>query len=98
MAYSHSHDSTVTGLGLLPLVIGSGDLGREIEGPMAIVNLGVLVTSTALNVLVLSTLSLRYGGFEPTPDQATKRFDDTRLPRRVKAVHRWACCQCIPRN
>jgi Cu/Ag efflux pump CusA len=56
--------ATVTGLGLLPLAIGSGDPGREIEGPMAIVILGGLVTSTALNLLVLPTLALRYGKFE----------------------------------
>ena len=54
----------VTGLGLLPLAIGSGDPGREIEGPMAIVILGGLVTSTALNLLVLPTFALRYGRFE----------------------------------
>lgn len=54
----------VTGLGLLPLAIGSGDPGREIEGPMATVILGGLVTSTALNLLVLPTLALRYGRFE----------------------------------
>ena len=54
----------VTGLGLLPLALGSGDPGREIEGPMAIVILGGLITSTALNLLVLPTLALRYGRFE----------------------------------
>jgi CzcA family heavy metal efflux pump len=54
----------VTGLGLLPLAIGSGDPGREIEGPMATVILGGLVTSTLLNLLVLPTLALRYGRFE----------------------------------
>ena len=54
----------VTGLGLLPLAIGSGDPGREVEGPMAIVILGGLVTSTLLNLLVLPTLALRYGRFE----------------------------------
>jgi CzcA family heavy metal efflux pump len=53
----------VTGLGLLPLAIGSGAPGREIEGPMAVVILGGLVTSTALNLLVLPTLALRYGRF-----------------------------------
>jgi Cu/Ag efflux pump CusA len=57
----------VTGLGLLPLAIGSGDPGREIEGPMAIVILGGLLTSTALNLLVLPALSLRYGRFQKTP-------------------------------
>jgi Cu/Ag efflux pump CusA len=56
----------VTGLGLLPLAIGSGDPGREIEGPMAIVILGGLVTSTLLNLLVLPTLALRYGRFKAT--------------------------------
>jgi Cu/Ag efflux pump CusA len=54
----------VTGLGLLPLALGSGEAGREIEGPMAIVILGGLVTSTLLNLLVLPTLALRYGRFE----------------------------------
>jgi CzcA family heavy metal efflux pump len=54
----------VTALGLLPLALGSGEAGREIEGPMAIVILGGLITSTALNLLVLPTLALRYGRFE----------------------------------
>jgi CzcA family heavy metal efflux pump len=54
----------VTALGLLPLAIGTGEAGREIEGPMAIVILGGLITSTALNLLVLPTLALRYGRFE----------------------------------
>ena len=53
----------VTALGLLPLAIGSGEAGREIEGPMAIVILGGLVTSTALNLLVLPVLALRFGKF-----------------------------------
>ena len=54
----------VTALGLLPLAIGSGAAGQEIEGPLAIVILGGLVTSTALNLLVLPTLALRFGRFE----------------------------------
>ena len=53
----------VTALGLLPLALGSGDPGREIEGPMAIVILGGLLTSTALSLFVLPTLALRYGRF-----------------------------------
>lgn len=56
--------ATVTGLGLLPLALGSGNSGREIEGPRAIVILGGFITSTALNLLVLPTLALRYGKFE----------------------------------
>jgi Cu/Ag efflux pump CusA len=53
----------VTGLGLLPLAIGGGDPGREIEGPLAVVILGGLVTSTALSLFVLPTLALRFGRF-----------------------------------
>ena len=60
--------ATVTGLGLLPLALGSGEAGREIEGPMAIVILGGLLTSTALNLLVLPTLALRYGEFSVKRD------------------------------
>jgi len=54
----------VTALGLLPLALGSGEAGREIEGPMAIVILGGLVTSTLLNLLVLPVLALRFGNFQ----------------------------------
>ena len=54
----------VTALGLLPLALGTGEAGREIEGPMAIVILGGLITSTLLNLLVRPTLALRYGKFE----------------------------------
>ena len=55
--------SIVTGLGVLPLAIGMNAPGREIEGPMAVVILGGLLTSMALNLLVLPTLALRYGRF-----------------------------------
>ncbi|WP_232628103.1 efflux RND transporter permease subunit [Methylobacterium sp. Leaf118] len=55
--------SLVTGLGLLPLALGAGEPGREIEGPMALVILGGLASSTVLNLLILPTLALRYGGF-----------------------------------
>ncbi|MGC9291439.1 MAG: efflux RND transporter permease subunit [Acidobacteriaceae bacterium] len=58
----------VTGLGLLPLAIGAGTAGREVEGPLAIVILGGLMTSTTLNLLVLPSLALRYGRFAPPMD------------------------------
>lgn len=51
----------VTALGLLPIAIASGEAGREIEGPMALVILGGLVTSTGLNLLVLPTFANRFG-------------------------------------
>jgi CzcA family heavy metal efflux pump len=56
--------AAVTALGVLPLALGSEKPGREIEGPMAIIILGGLLTSTALNLLVLPSLALRYGKFE----------------------------------
>ncbi|MBE7249396.1 MAG: efflux RND transporter permease subunit, partial [Actinomycetospora chiangmaiensis] len=55
--------SMVTGLGLLPLALGAGEPGREIEGPMALIILGGLVTSTVLNLLILPVLALRYARF-----------------------------------
>ncbi len=55
--------SLVTALGVLPLALGMKEPGREIEGPMAVVILGGLITSMALNLLVLPTLALRYGDF-----------------------------------
>ncbi|ODT89990.1 MAG: acriflavin resistance protein [Rhodanobacter sp. SCN 67-45] len=72
----------VTALGLLPLALGSGAPGREIEGPMALVILGGLFTSTALNLLVLPMLALRYGRFGggmSSPDSAM-RFREGIMP------------------
>jgi CzcA family heavy metal efflux pump len=61
----------VTALGLMPLALGSGEPGREIEGPMAIIIVGGLATSTLLNLLVLPALLLHFGRFaapdEPIP-------------------------------
>jgi Cu/Ag efflux pump CusA len=54
----------VTALGLIPLALGSGEAGREIEGPMAAVIPGGLASSTALNLLVLPSLALRFGKFK----------------------------------
>lgn len=61
--------SIVTGLGILPLALGRGDPGREIQGPMAVVILGGLLSSMALNLMVLPTLALRYGYFGPAGDE-----------------------------
>ncbi|WP_316205971.1 efflux RND transporter permease subunit [Bradyrhizobium sp. SZCCHNR3058] len=65
--------SLVTGLGLLPLALGAGEPGREIEGPMAIVIVGGLVTSMALNLLVLPPLALRYARFDVSPPETTRQ-------------------------
>lgn len=59
----------VTALGLLPLAIGSGQPGREIEGPMATIIVGGLITSTILNLLILPTIMLHFGKFEKQVQQ-----------------------------
>lgn len=51
----------VTALGLLPLTLGSGQAGSEIEGPIAVVILGGLVSSTVLNLIVLPAMAWRWG-------------------------------------
>ena len=58
----------VTALGLLPLALGSGEPGREIEGPMATIIVGGLITSTILNLLILPTVLLHFGRFEAKSD------------------------------
>ena len=49
------------GLALIPLALGGGKSGSEIQTPMAIVILCGLTTSTLLNMFVVPTLYLRYG-------------------------------------
>ncbi len=49
-------------LALVPLALGLGEPGKEIQAPLAIVVLGGLFTSTALNMVVVPALFLRYGG------------------------------------
>jgi CzcA family heavy metal efflux pump len=56
------------GLALVPLIAAGNAPGHEIEHPMAIVILGGLLSSTALNLLLLPTLYLRFGREEPTAD------------------------------
>ena len=59
--------ASVTALGLLPLALGSGEAGREIEGPMAVVILGGLLTSSVLNLLVMPTLALHWSAWRHAP-------------------------------
>ncbi len=49
------------GLALIPLALGAGKSGSEIQTPMAIVILCGLISSTFLNMAVVPTLYLRYG-------------------------------------
>jgi Cu/Ag efflux pump CusA len=49
-----------TSLALLPLVLAGDRPGHEIEHPLAVVILGGLATSTALNLFLLPALYLRF--------------------------------------
>jgi CzcA family heavy metal efflux pump len=48
------------GLALIPLALGGGEPGKEIQTPMAIVVLGGLLTATFLNMVVVPVLFERY--------------------------------------
>jgi CzcA family heavy metal efflux pump len=54
----------VTALALVPIALKPRSAGQEIEGPMAIVILGGLISSTVLTLLVLPLLAIRFGKFE----------------------------------
>jgi CzcA family heavy metal efflux pump len=58
----------VTALALLPVALRWREAGGELGGPMAIVILGGLVTSTAANLLALPWLALRFGNFRAPAD------------------------------
>lgn len=49
------------GLALLPLALAGGEPGNEIQSPLAVVVLGGLLTSLALNMVVVPVLYARYG-------------------------------------
>lgn len=48
-------------LALVPLALGGGEPGKEIQAPLALVVLSGLVTSTLLNMVVVPALYLRWG-------------------------------------
>ena len=49
------------GLALVPLALSAGQPGSEIQAPMAVVILCGLISSTALNMVVVPALYLRFG-------------------------------------
>ncbi|MBI5645614.1 MAG: efflux RND transporter permease subunit [Ignavibacteriae bacterium] len=55
------------GLALVPLALSAGEPGSEIQAPLAVVILGGLLTSTALNMIVIPALYVRF-----MPDTSSK--------------------------
>ena len=51
-----------TGLALVPIVLGGTRAGYEIEQPLAVVILGGLFTSTLMNLFIVPSMYLKYGG------------------------------------
>jgi Cu/Ag efflux pump CusA len=62
------------GLALIPLAVGGGRAGSEIQTPLAIVILCGLMTSTLLNMVVVPTMYLRYR--RPSPALAVETGGD----------------------
>jgi CzcA family heavy metal efflux pump len=59
------------GLALVPLVLAGGEPGNELQSPMGIVILGGLLTSTALNMLVVPALYARFARRRTRPEDVS---------------------------
>jgi len=70
----------VTGIGLVPLALGKGDPGKEIQQPMAVVILGGIITSTLLNMIVIPALYLKFGRVEAKEASKELLIDSQSLP------------------
>ena len=67
------------GLALIPLALGGGEPGNELQTPMAIVILGGLLSATALNMVVLPALYWLYG---------ERTFKSAETPAEIVAAER----------
>ena len=67
-------------LGLIPLALGLGRPGHEIEAPMAITVLGGLTTATLLNLGILPETLIRLGRFLRIPIR-TSQEQPVAIPR-----------------
>jgi CzcA family heavy metal efflux pump len=66
----------VTGVGLIPLALGKGEPGKEIQQPLAVVILGGIFTSTFLNMIVIPALYLKFANVEERIKNESPVFQD----------------------
>ena len=57
-------NSPVIALAMLPIAFDSDNAGREIMGPMANIIIGVMASSTILNLLIMPIVMLKFGKFK----------------------------------
>ena len=67
------------GLALVPLALGGGEPGNELQTPMAVVILGGLLSATALNMLVLPALYWLYGDRVAAPTTTSDELSESRV-------------------
>lgn len=65
--------ASITAFGLIPLLFATGP-GSEIQRPLAIVVIGGLITATALTLILLPILYLRFGHRAHTSGTASEVF------------------------
>lgn len=70
-----------TGLALLPLALRGDRPGYEIEHPMSVVILGGLLSSTAMNLVLLPSLYLRWGHAPLPADEADEADEASEATR-----------------
>ena len=58
------------GLALVPIALSAGEPGSEIQAPMAMVIMFGLLSSTALNMVVVPLLYERFGRPVPAPAES----------------------------
>jgi cobalt-zinc-cadmium resistance protein CzcA len=95
--------ASITAFGLIPLLFASGP-GSEIQRPLAIVVIGGLITATALTLMLLPILYLKFAGADKNPARRSSMSDSIitiLCPRNLEEQLRIHCSSrltslCLP--